>query len=884
MRYTMTHIRKKLISITALILVLLTITSCGGGSLVIPGLSTDDSLSVVESDGIPGSDAPQTQPPSSIIPDGLLVAGPDITSSCAVVYPSGASALKDAAEAFAEYFTQYVATNTFTARPHTEEAPEEYKIVIAIDGAISASYSVKLEGKTINVKGKNTDNTLEALSYLKLTALQGRYFAIPEDLDFSSGDGPDVLTQYPEKYYYYEDIYTPNLEYTFEASKVDVASSRLVVGGVDVTKKAKWDSGKVTLSDVTVNAGDHTVLLSLAGKDGSVEVLETTFTCGDGSEMNLYAGELHGHTLDSDGKGTIEEAYTYARDVAGLDFFSITDHSNYFSGDTYQVEHVNNAESFNEPGKFVALFGFEQTYNNATYYGHLNTINYGSFTTRSTKLEKYYTAMAEGENAIVMFNHPGYKWGNFCEYEFWSEEFDKVVNLSEIKGKSYDTEYALSLTKGWHLSPLYNEDNHNKSWGNVSEYCGYALAPSLTRENIVEAFQKNRTYTTTDKSLKVYYKINDEWMGARLNNPDKLKVSITLQTSKPIGLGKVYLIGEDNIIVASQNLGRTKKYTWEFEIDPEYDYYYVKVHNDTTWCVTAPIWIENREELSVTSIEQQLVTNTVDQNEQRILVTVKNSASTDMTNAKVDFYLSATSGFDSTAFKPNETVEIGTIRAGESKTIYADLPYDLTKNRIYAIASGESGGKKYGAVRYCEISNLYFTEVVPQCQKGGTTAYEFIELYNNSNKTVNLFSYSIRYYAKPGANADSLNENTWKLTGTIAPHSTLVLWFVSEDNKLSVADFNKRYSTSLVGGKDIIMIVGNPLPHSKPVQLEILNGSKVIARCWYNWEGSPDIIPDKAVIFNYPTNYTCTQIVKKARIAPTPGTLAEGQMPEMVTK
>ena len=330
----MTHIRKKLISITALILVLITLTSCGGGGLVIPGLSTDDSLSVVGTEGVPGSDAPQTQPPSSIIPEGLLVAGPDITSTCAVVYPSGATTLKSAAEEFVAYFTEFVAANTFTARANTEDAIEEYKIVIAIDGSVSG-YSVKLEGKTINVKGKNTANTLEGLSYLKLTALQGRYFAIPEDLDFSSGDGPVVLTQYPEKYYYYEDIYTPNLEYSFDAAKVDIASSRLVVAGVDVTKKAKWDGGKVTLNDVTVTAGDHTVLLALAGKDGSVEVLETSFSCGDASEMNLYAGELHGHTLDSDGQGTITEAYTYARDVAGLDFFSITDHSNYFKGDTY---------------------------------------------------------------------------------------------------------------------------------------------------------------------------------------------------------------------------------------------------------------------------------------------------------------------------------------------------------------------------------------------------------------------------------------------------------------------------------------------------------------------------------------------------------------------
>ena len=653
---------------------------------------------------------------------------------------------------------------------------------------------------------------------------------------------------------------------------------------MDVLDKATWDFGEILLNSVTVEPGEHTAILYLAGEKGGEKVIETIFSCGDASEMNLYSGELHAHTGDSDGKETVKEAYKYARDVAKLDFFSVTDHSNSFSNSVYQSKHQTNADNYNDPGTFVALFGYEQTYNLATYYGHLNTINYTSLTTRSTLLKNYYAIMAKRDDSIVMFNHPGYKWGNFCEYDFWSESYDKVVNLAEIKGKGYDIEYALCLTKGWHVSPLYNEDNHSANWGAAYEYCGYALAPSLTRQNIIEAFQKNRTYTTTDKSLKIYYKINDEWMGSRLNNPDKLKVSIDLSTDKAIGLGNVYLIAEDNIIVAHQNLGKKKEFTWEFEIDPRYDYYYVKVHQDTTWCVTAPIWIENREELTVTSIEQALVTNTVDNKDQRIITTLKNSAGTDMTNVKVDFYLSSTAGFNLTTVKPSATVEVGTIRAGESVEVFADLPYSSATPRIYAIASGEAGGKQFGAVKYCELSNLYFTEIVPMCAQGGATAYEYIELYNNTNHTVNLSNYSIRYYAKPGANADSLAENTWKLTGTIAPHSTIVLWFVSANNKLSVADFNKRYGTSLVGGSDIVMIVGNPLPDTNPVQLELMTGGKVLTRCWFNWEGAKDVTADKSIIFNYPTNYTATAVVSKTQVTPTPGTLEEGQMPEQITK
>ena len=71
----------------------------------------------------------------------------------------------------------------------------------------------------------------------------------------------------------------------------------------------------------------------------------------------LFWGDLHTHSLLYDGIGTPAEVYTCGRDVAQLDFQSVSEHSFF---DPSMWEHlVEAAEHFNRPGRFVAYIGYE---------------------------------------------------------------------------------------------------------------------------------------------------------------------------------------------------------------------------------------------------------------------------------------------------------------------------------------------------------------------------------------------------------------------------------------------------------------------------------------------------------------------------------------------
>lgn len=69
-------------------------------------------------------------------------------------------------------------------------------------------------------------------------------------------------------------------------------------------------------------------------------------------------GDLHGHTAVSDGAGTPEDAYSYARDVARVDFAALTEHDWQLDpGGWARVRRA--ADGAQRPGRFATLHAFE---------------------------------------------------------------------------------------------------------------------------------------------------------------------------------------------------------------------------------------------------------------------------------------------------------------------------------------------------------------------------------------------------------------------------------------------------------------------------------------------------------------------------------------------
>ncbi len=593
----------------------------------------------------------------------------------------------------------------------------------------------------------------------------------------------------------------------FDPAGVDAETSLFCLDGHTVTEGVKWTQDGVTYRPKTpLCMGEHVLELSLRDVLGNRTYSRTAFVCTDGRELNLYRGEVHAHTLESDGDGTVPEAMAYARDVGKVDYFAVTDHCCYLNEQELHDQKAV-ADSFNQNGKFAALWGYEVSWGREDgFWGHMNVLGGEWFAPASTTpMPQIYERLAADPNAIAMFNHPCDRWGNFGSFSHHTPTLDKRVCLSEIKREEFDGEYALLLARGWHAAPVSNEDNHRKDWTTKTNGTGVVLAHSLTRENVMDAFRKGRTYSTMDNTMEIRYRVNGKWLGSHLNRPKKLTVEIEVSTRRTEGIGDLMLIAEDNILVTRVRAGALKHFCWKIELDPDFDYYYLKIINGDTYSVTAPVFVEGWDELSITDMKAG-VSEQADL-PHAVCATVENSAQFPLTDVTVDFYLAPTSGFGLRTLLPFERVELGKLEPGERREVSCAFPCVAGNRRVTAIVSGMGGKHRFVDTRFLLLSPLQITKLCSLTSPQGEqeNPYAYAEIHNPLCVPVSLKGYGLRARNLEGNHRPN-SEIYIPLGGDeIPPGGTVVVWSRPSDCELEVGDFNTHYGTVLEKGKDLLV-------------------------------------------------------------------------------
>ncbi|MGG1554425.1 S-layer homology domain-containing protein [Paenibacillus ferrarius] len=186
-----------------------------------------------------------------------------------------------------------------------------------------------------------------------------------------------------------------------------------------------------------------------------------------------------------------------------------------------------------------------------------------------------------------------------------------------------------------------------------------------------------------------------------------------------------------------------------------------------------------------------------------------------------------------------------------------------------------------------QVPKLLITELVPDTANiSGSDAYEFIEVYNNSDSAVDFKDYNL-VYRNAGTNTVWAPYNNGNPGGSmpIPARSSIVIWVMNAANKaLTEANFNSNFHTTLHENINLFRVEGgggmaNGGPRDLVIQDKASSTDIVIA----SYQNDNQTLPDKGIFYELPTNGSINMVMIGSGEDPipanaTPGLVDPGQV------
>ena len=354
----------------------------------------------------------------------------------------------------------------------------------------------------------------------------------------------------------------------------------------------------------------------------------------------VYWGDLHSHShYSNDGSGTGDDHFRYAKYGSLLDVYSASDHSNRQSLRPDLWRHnLHDTESWYERGRFVALFGFEASYDwpvghHNVYYAHPE----GDFwQVEDLDIRDAWKNGTPGD-MLTIPHHTGATMSGppGVTRIDWSIHDDRFRTTAEIySSHGHSEEWAPNhplsfdivdftwqgaqdpgnyLQDAWllglRLGVIASSDNHMSQPGKEGFGTMAVWAPELTREAVFEAVRKRRTYGSTGSRIYLEFSLNGEPMGGEVDlvpgEPANIVVTV-------LGTGRLRWVEilradldrpDGGFAVARRewywggDAVRNAKVSWSDPAPPSNGLYYVRtrqldhVHGRVAEAWSSPVWV-----------------------------------------------------------------------------------------------------------------------------------------------------------------------------------------------------------------------------------------------------------------------------------------------------
>lgn len=290
---------------------------------------------------------------------------------------------------------------------------------------------------------------------------------------------------------------------------------------------------------------------------------------------NIYFGDLHGHSKESDGHGSPKEFYEYCRDVAALDICVLTDHG-FMISDKAWSEIVKVTDQFYEPGKFVTFRAYEWSglsdvggdhnvyfrstrsliYRSRSYYDYRNQQTYHGPKPQLNFIEDLYSALRKDFKKGEVLTIPHYG-GRAANSKWHAPQLEPLIEIFSEHQRSHKWAYDF-IQRGYHLGFIGSSDNHTGRPGygflhnpllkkrpvEIGSALAAVLADNLTRDDVFDSLLKRQVYATTGDRILLSFKADNVHMGDKIYKTTSPIFTLHAEGTEPIKKIEIYKNGK----------------------------------------------------------------------------------------------------------------------------------------------------------------------------------------------------------------------------------------------------------------------------------------------------------------------------------------------------
>ena len=318
------------------------------------------------------------------------------------------------------------------------------------------------------------------------------------------------------------------------------------------------------------------------------------------ARATVYWGDVHAHSgVSNDGSGTVDNFFTVARDVVGLDFVVLSDHDIFTTPAEWDLSRAV-AASFTQDGRFVALSGTEWTHE-----WHMNAyfVDYPEpqcLLLTCASAESFYDFVGPRVRtaaAAAHVNHPAdvYKVQ-------WHRIDDAITTNVEIwnTGGAGDQEFGFgnalwALRLGFRLGLVGVSDDHHLDQRPLLMGTGLTGCDldALTHENILAALRERRCYGTDGARILLGFDVGGTPMGAELGAPLHAVVVANLAVMGTDTPTSIEIVRNGTVVATKTDCtGPGCVFSAPVEIVDPHTFIYARVlqaNGKRAW--TSPVWV-----------------------------------------------------------------------------------------------------------------------------------------------------------------------------------------------------------------------------------------------------------------------------------------------------